>query len=178
MSISGSHKVDREILLKLSDQQLMTTCNSTSFLRNIVCNEEFFKERLEITYPDTLKYKGNETWKNYYLSVMYYIGRIAEFGYNYSSGDPKKQYTLIKTILENDKDNDKLLIGSAKAGELNLVKEAVNKAIYFTTLSEPVLKNAIKEAEANGHQKVAEYLKTLFKRKLYIRKSAVTYSKN
>ena len=84
--------IDREILFKIKDdKEFLKSCNLNNYFRNEVCNDNFFRTRLSITYPNTLKYKINEqTWKQYFLEVIYYIAKLKEdYRYKYEDGNFK-----------------------------------------------------------------------------------------
>jgi hypothetical protein len=73
-SIINQRDLDREILLRMTDRDFLLTCNSSNFLRENVCDENFFKKRLTLTYPNTLNYKpDNKTWRQYYIETIFYI---------------------------------------------------------------------------------------------------------
>ena len=44
---TGMKDVDREILIKLPDEDIIKSCSVNSYLRDKVCDEDFFKRRLE-----------------------------------------------------------------------------------------------------------------------------------
>lgn len=93
-SISGYKDTDREILLKMDDENFLKTCNLNNYFKNEVCNDNFFKKRLQEKYPDTLELNeyGND-WKRYFLEVVYYISKLKEeFNYDYYEGDPLSIY--------------------------------------------------------------------------------------
>jgi hypothetical protein len=100
--LSGIVDTDREILLKLSDKDLLKSCGINKYFRNKVCNEQFYITRLTNTYPDTLKYKNeNISWREYFLKTIYYISKMKEkFGIEYINGNPYINY-LVKIVLEN-----------------------------------------------------------------------------
>ena len=58
--------IDREILFKIKeDKEFLKVCNLNNYFRNEVCNDNFFRTRLSITYPNTLKYKAEKiSWKS------------------------------------------------------------------------------------------------------------------
>jgi hypothetical protein len=149
--------LDREILLKMTDRDFLLTCNLSKFLRETVCDENFFRRRLALTYPDTLNYKpDNKTWRQYYIETVFYVTEMEEkynFKYvEYNHGNPKKQYFIFKYV-ENKCNND-LLIQSSERGELALVIEALKRGVNIHTQDD----NALKWASFNGHFQVVKYL--------------------
>ena len=118
--------IDREILLKLKDdKEFLKSCNLNNYFRNEVCNDNFFRTRLSITYPNTLKYKTKkQTWKQYFLEVIYYLAKLEEnYQYKYEDGNFKIQLEIFK----QSKDKNDLLIESSVYGELSLVKYLVEQ---------------------------------------------------
>ena len=99
-SFSGIKDVDREILLSMDDGDLLKTCSLNKYLFETVCDDNFFYRRLLSKYPTTLKYynkEKEETYRKYYLKVIYYISKMKEdYDYSYISGNPKVQYEIFK----------------------------------------------------------------------------------
>ena len=109
---TGQKDVDREILSKLPDKDVITACSANSYLKKKVCDEGFFKRRLEINYPE-LKFFTNDiyyetaerrypTYKQAYLETVYYISKMEEIGYEYVRNGylPKGQYWQAKEIYD------------------------------------------------------------------------------
>jgi hypothetical protein len=71
--------MEREILEKMKD--------------GYVFDNSFFYERLKEIYPETLKYKDNRSWKDYYLTVISYIDKLKrKYGVTYEKGNPREIY--------------------------------------------------------------------------------------
>ena len=149
-SIAEDKNIDREILLKLSDKDFVVACNSSRYLRDTVCDENFFKRRLSLTYPDTLNFKSDhENWKQYYLSTIFYIAKMKEkHGYSYTFGNPKTQYKIIENLIDTNANT--LLFKSAVTGELSLVIEAVKRGANVRA----GLDYSLREASYKGHLEV------------------------
>ena len=156
--------LDREILLKLSDQELINTCKTNKYFLNVVCNDLFFKRRLQLVYPDTLQFfniQKHKNYKQYYLHVVYYISKMKEdYDYIYSKGNPKKQYELLTLHIPFDRNArsvnnyNELLLDSSEENEISLVKEALNKGAdinFQTSLS-------LYNAAASGNLEIVKYL--------------------
>lgn len=137
---SSLKDTDREILLKLSDKELIKTCSLNKYLFRFVCDDNFFRRKLLLSYPDTLKYFNREkdkNYKNYYLKVVLYVAKLSEdFNFIYVSGNPEAHYDIIKRVSkEIVKDGKKqflinyqeLLYASSKRGEIGLMEEAIKK---------------------------------------------------
>lgn len=93
---TGMKDVDREILSKLPDEDVIKACSTNKYLREKVCDEGFFERRMKEKYPE-LKYTS-KTYKQSYLETIYYISKLKEIGYRYmSTGEiPKEQYDRAK----------------------------------------------------------------------------------
>ena len=131
MSLTGLKDVDREILKHLDDDELLKICSVNRKTWNEVCDDNFLRRRLLSKYPEIEKYKKeNETWKQFFLSVIYYISKMKdEKKFNYTEGDFKKQYNLLKKYNDN-----LLLIYSSREGELSLVKFAIQQGAVLQAL--------------------------------------------
>jgi hypothetical protein len=156
-SLTNQRDLDREILLKLNDRDFLLTCNSSRYLRENVCDEQFFKKRLTLTYPDTLNYNlNNKSWRQYYIETVFHVAKMKEYGYDYSFGNPKKQYMI---ILKSHSDNNHILLDASKKGELALAIESLKRGVKnhpanFTRVEDDALTNAIE----NGHLDIVKYL--------------------
>ena len=162
--------LDREILLRASDKSIISTCNADRYFRDIVCDDNFFRRRLEKEYSDTLKYFNTEeyteddeieipkykSFKDYYLHIIYYISFMKEnYGYSYIGGNPRVQFEIFK---QSGRDNKKLLNESSLHGELNLVKEAVKRGADIHAGHE----TALRMARTFGHHpEIVDYLISL-----------------
>ncbi len=89
---TGIKDLDREILAKLPDEDVIKACSINKYAREKVCDEQFFERRMKEKYPE-LKYL-NKTYKQSYLETIYYISKLKEMNYRYmSTGEiPKDQY--------------------------------------------------------------------------------------
>ena len=130
MSISGLKDIDREILKWISDKDLLKVCTVDRKTWYEVCDDNFLKRRLN-KYPGIEKYKnGNESWKRFFLRFTYYETRMRdELNFQYSEGNFKSQYNLLKMNMNNNMNI--LLISAAKAGELTLIKHALQNGAYI-----------------------------------------------
>jgi hypothetical protein len=108
---TGAKDVDREILNKLPDEDVIKSCSLNSYLREKVCDEGFFKRRLDQNYPELEfiideKYNNSTgriypTYKQAYLETIYYISKMKEIGYKYvrNGNTPKLQYQKAKKFM-------------------------------------------------------------------------------
>ena len=103
---TGQKDVDREILSKLPDEDVIKSCSSNSYLREKVCDEGFFKRRLDKNYPELRITVGEKfrfgSYKQAYLETVYYISKMKEIGYDYvRNGEvPKSQYYKAKRVYD------------------------------------------------------------------------------
>ena len=90
--LSGLKDVDREILKHVADDELIRVCSTDKKTWNEVCDDNFLRRRLA-KYPNIAKYKlSNESWKEFFLRVIYFIAKMQEkFGFEYTKGNFKKQ---------------------------------------------------------------------------------------
>ena len=139
MSISGLKDVDREILKHLDDEKLLKICTLDRKTWNEVCDDNFLRRRL-MKYPGIEKYKlENESWKRFYLRVLYYVSKMQEeYEYTYKTGNFKVQYDLLKNYKM-----DKLLIEAARKGEVEIVKHAIENGANVHTAADYPLKLAV-----------------------------------
>ena len=98
--LTGNKDVDREILLKLSNRDLLNACASSKYALNEVCNDTFFYNRLSMTYPELISSKPYKMkWRQYYLNIIKNIYKLDEdFGFKYttkSKGSPMEYFKMI-----------------------------------------------------------------------------------
>ncbi len=94
---SKNKDVDRLILQELDDRSLFETLLTSKYAYEITIGRDFWRNRLMLKYPATLSYKpSNLNWKEYYLSVVYYIDKLKrEESFDYTYGDPIYLYKLV-----------------------------------------------------------------------------------
>jgi hypothetical protein len=154
--ISGIRDLDREILGKVDDNELLKVCLIDKYTWNIVCDDAFLRRRLLSKYPEVVSEKlEEETWKQFFRRAIYYISKMKEeYGYEYSFGNFVTQYNLHKHTREkNENEKDALLIYSAREGELSLVIWCLKNWANIHSHSELCLR----EACSNGHLEVVKY---------------------
>lgn len=153
LGLSGYKDTDREILLALSDEDLLTMCCLNKYFYSL-CDDNFFHLKLSKSYPDTLLFTKGKTYKQHYIEVVHYITQLyGETGYSYLQGNVKRQYY----IFHNCTDNQELLYRATRLGDIEIVREAVERGADISADSEC----ALKEACENGHLEVVKYLKEL-----------------
>ncbi len=91
--LTGNKDVDRMILQKLSDRDILIACQSNNYTHKKICDETFFRNLVCSRYPETIKYKDYvkvRDWKIFYLSVIYYIDKLNK-EYNFIYSEEKKE---------------------------------------------------------------------------------------
>ena len=153
MSLTGNKDIDREILLKLSDEDLITCCSLNKYFYNDVCDDLFFKRKLQQSYPETLKFYNEISYKKYYLKIVPCIFEmIFKYKYNYTYGDPVKQLNIFVKVYSSEYNyNNELLIESSQQGDLTLVKEALSKGADINN-------STLYYACLYGHLEIVKYL--------------------
>ncbi len=147
--LTGIKDVDREILSHLPDKELLTVCTIDKRFWNEVCDDDFLKRRLR-KYPGIEKYKGEESWKKFFLRLVYYMGKMKEdFKFEYRYGDFKQQHELLKRYKGNY-----LLTESVRLGHLPLVKFAVEQGADIQTDDNL----SLRRASENGDLEMVRYL--------------------
>ena len=153
MSLTGLKDVDREILKWVDDRDLLEICTVDRKTWNEVCDDNFLKRRLN-KYLEIEKYKNSdESWKRFFLRFVYYTAIMRnEFGFQYSEGNFQSQFVVLKIKMNNNKNF--LLLSAAKAGELSLVKYAVQNGAYLDYDAN----GALSYASRGGHLDVVKWL--------------------
>ena len=147
--LTGIKDIDRVILSHVPDKELLTVCSIDRKFWNAVCDDAFLKRRLA-KYIGIEKYKGEESWKEFFLKFIYYTSRMREENkFEYTGGDFRKQYNLLKTI-----DMDYLFRQAVRAGELSLVIYAVNNGANLNTIGG----EALSTASLEGYFDIVKYL--------------------
>ena len=133
--LSGSKDLAREILKYVDDKRLLKICSISKKMWNEICDENFLRIRLS-KYPE--------------IKSIYYISKMREeFEFTYTSGDFKKQYTLIKDYRDGD-----LIVKAIESGELSLVEYSVKHGAFIRGL----FNGALIMAGKHGYADVVRYL--------------------
>ena len=95
-SFSKNKDVDREILQRLDDRDLFQTLLTSKYSYEITNNDNFWRNRLLMKYASTISHKPEDvSWKDYYLSAVYYIEELKRKGFEFKYGDPKFLHKLL-----------------------------------------------------------------------------------
>lgn len=95
-AFSKNKDADRIILQQLNDRDLFQLLRTNKYV-NSLADENFWRNRLISKYPSTVEFKKDQNWKEYYLSVVYYIDLLKnKYNYIYVNRDPKYIYDAFK----------------------------------------------------------------------------------
>ena len=112
-------------------------------------NEEFFKRVMERKYSDLIQYKKeNETWKDLFVRMVYYISRLKEeYKVDYFPG-------LDPVFVFSGKYNPSYIIlrDAAKVGNLEIIRSLEINPGHISFL--PILRDATRSGQLN----VVKYL--------------------
>lgn len=75
--LAGTRDANLLILDKMDDRTLLSYCQTNRYAENLCNNEDFWRNRFVKVYgiEDAKLKDKNRTWKNYYLSVLYYTNK-------------------------------------------------------------------------------------------------------
>ena len=158
-TLTGHKDTDREILLKLNNDDVLNYCNKLKN-RDIfkqICNDNFFKSYITKNYPKLLIYKPfGLRWKLFYLDIVYYISKLKEdFNFDYTNKPkayPKEYYDIIFKYKNSDENSDVAFEKAVRKGYKDLAE-------YFNKdLVEYHYNNAFIEAVKNNNDETIKYL--------------------
>ena len=163
--LTGIRDVDREIVNKLDDTDLLNMCLVNRTYSERVCDESYFRLRTENGFSETIKYKDYtqitnkiRTWKNHYLSIVKYIDLLqTDFKYEYKSQDksPELLYLARQLVAEDLSYNkNRALRTASERGHLSVVKYLVEHGADITAQDN----EAVILASVYGHLSVVKYL--------------------
>ncbi len=161
--LTGYKDVDRFILEKLSDTDLLKACLTNQNTYDRICDETFFRNRVITKYSETVEYKDyikKRTWKNYFLIILYYKDKLLKkYGYVYDGTDassPELEYLARKIGVETKYSPGMSLIYASENPSLNwslpLVKYLKDKVPF------QYINSALISASRNNNLPVVEYL--------------------
>ncbi|GAG48290.1 unnamed protein product, partial [marine sediment metagenome] len=84
-NFSGIPDVDMQILEKLPDKDLGQVCQTSKYVQSLCQNETFWHQRFIANFSKyysnnidlILKYKGNTSWRNYYIMIVDLAGKTS-----------------------------------------------------------------------------------------------------
>ena len=141
-----------EYLLNFADDKDILNMLSTN---KKFRDEEFFEKILKRRYPLLLKFKKGESYKNFFISSIFYIAKIQEkFGIPYIAEkdyDPKLIYDVIKHDKYGTERYNILMSYAAVGGDVNIVNLLLEKD------KEISLDDALYHAAAGGHLNLVKF---------------------
>ena len=133
--LTGIRDLDREILNKLKDTDLLTVYALNKTFNSKVCNDDYFRLRTENGFPETIHYKDYikfTNWKSHYLKITKYINLLdVDLNYKYKSEDssPELCYMCREFFLKRTRNglallynNNLTLVFACLEGKLPIVK--------------------------------------------------------
>ena len=154
--LTGIRDLDREIVNKLSDKDLLQICLLNKTYSERVCDDSYFRLRTENGFPETVQYKENRSWKNHYLNIVKYIDLLQrKYNYNYVEKDksPELLY-LARRIVPGFYNKNRALIYASINAHLLVVQYLVENGADITVEDN----GALIYASENGHLPVVKYL--------------------
>ena len=154
--LSGLKDVDREILKHVKNDELIRICSIDKKTWNEVCDDNFLRRRLA-RYPDIEKYKlPNESWKEYFLRVLYYVAKMKEkYEFDYKSGNFKERYDILTKHFTKGRMYypDGVFYDAVRQGFLDVIKYVIEKRV-----SKDAKVSGLKLAAEQGHLEIVKWL--------------------
>ena len=181
---TGNKDIDKMILEEIPDEKdFLSLCLTNKYLYSL-CDENIFKKRIMKKYQNSLFYKKEESYKEFYLKLLYFIDKLKEeYNFTFNSGNPIAYYFLMEermlsfyrireaiqlgytdlAIFLSEKEkpiNPRMVKGlftlSAQMGNKILVDYYLNMGIDKSNFEK-----AAARTELSGHFDMAKYLRTL-----------------
>ena len=93
--LTGIKDLDRYLLLIMDDETLFNILLTNRDI-NKLQNEDFWRDRTQRYFPYLIQYKNEDvSWKNFYLSNVFFLDKLGQYGFEYTEGDPKFYYYII-----------------------------------------------------------------------------------
>lgn len=147
MSLTGIRDIDREILHRITDEEVLRVWMLDKRTYWETCDDGFLRRRLQ----NLEKYKScnsNETWKKFFGRYVYYKREMKNiYNFEYKEGNFLKQYDILKRSKE-------VLVIAVLGEELSLVKYAVENGENIHMYNNMAFRTACEE----GYLEIAKYL--------------------
>lgn len=167
----------------MDDQSLFTFCKTYKRFNEKICKDDnFWYNRLKTKYPFLMIFNKNQSWKEFYLKMSFYIGKLKEeFDIPYIPSEVFNPETIYKTNRFNKiAMYNHALYNAARAGDENLSNFLINKGAnnwyigltgaargghknlvdFFINKGAKDLFVAILQAKAGGHKDLVNYLES------------------
>ncbi len=164
MVLTGNLDVDRLILNKLSNTDILNICKLNKYVYYKVCNETFFRNLVYTRYETLIKYKDyvkTRTWKSFYFSVLFYIDKLRNkynYEYNDKNRSPELEYLIRKLVPSYISYTTNYIYYafkcSSRVGHFHIIKYLIEQEV----ISEKSRIEALKTAVIYGHLTIVKYL--------------------
>ena len=166
-TFSGIPDVDRLTLDNLDDKSLARTCGINKYMRDTVCNENYFHLRTLKWFPDTVNRKPiRTTWKKWYFrnadakEIL-----LRDYGFQFTRGDPRVYLAKIRIAwynygIQNAPWNAGLPVSSWNKGLVFASKNGFTDLVeYFIDMGATAWLDALNVAQ---NEEVAELIRRRF----------------
>ena len=129
-AFTGDPNIDRLILDNLDDSSLAKVCGSNSYMRNKVCNEDYFRNRTRKWFTETVSNKPDDrSWKSWYFDLAD-KKEIVRRKYNLQvapGNNPKRYLDILRSYGNNLTGMNLRMSSAAQLGYRDLVDFFINK---------------------------------------------------
>src|SRR5579883_1337507 len=123
-TITGDKNIDREILFRSDDKSIIKACSLNTYMRDTVCDGQFFENLIKTRYPIFLSYKlAGENYKHLYLRNIKYLSLLKEkydIPYIFSKYSPEEIYNFDPKLYISI--YDLASVAAVNAGQLDVLK--------------------------------------------------------
>jgi Ankyrin repeats (3 copies) len=137
----------------MDDKTLLSTCNSDKYFNSKICSDgNFWKRRMNEKYPLLVGFKKEETWKQFYLRMSYYIAKLEEeFGIPYISTKGYNPEEFYKRNKDKRYIFNKAMYYAARGGHMEIVKLMIEKGVTD-------FNSGMRNAAEGGHMEIVKFL--------------------
>ncbi len=156
--LTGNKDVDRKILNKLDDKDLVNVCQTNKKAESLCNDQVFWMNRVFNRFPEVKgdilrKFKGTRSWSEYYIQDLRKINKTNAEEY-LESGSKEGRITQVAIALElGAKGNNVALKLASRNGHLEVVKYIIEQGADIHIDDDEALKLA-----SRGHLDVVKYL--------------------
>ena len=126
-TILGIKDLDRHLAKYVNDKDVLNMIVNKRYLE--LFDEQFFHNLLILKYPLLIRFKKEETWKEFYIKMVYYMSKLKEeFNFPYIPAinyDPKLVYERLQRYPDAVWDDG--LKFAATVGNIKLIEEMLGK---------------------------------------------------
>lgn len=126
-TILGIKDLDKHLAKYVEDKDVLNMIVNKKYLE--LFDEQFFHNLLLLKYPLLIRFKKDETWKNFYIKMVYYLSKLKEeFNFPYIPAidyNPKLVYERLRRYPATVW-NDGLKF-AAIVGDMQLIEEMLSK---------------------------------------------------